>query len=60
MMEDVKKMRRVRDHIACAVKDHKDHPSVLLWLSKEDAEMLHHWLNNKILYEETYGKEGTP
>lgn len=59
-MEDVKRMQVINNLIINAIKGYSDYPSVLIWLTKEDAEMLHHWLNNKILYEKTYGKEGTP
>lgn len=59
-MADVKRMQVVNQLIIDAIKGCNDYPNVLLWLSKEDAEMLHHWLNNKILWEQTYGKEGTP
>lgn len=41
MKEEIKRMQVVNKLIIDAMKGCNDYPSVLLWLSKEDAEMLH-------------------
>lgn len=59
-MEDVKKMRRIKDHLAYALKSDAAAPFIPVWIIREDAEMLVRWLDNKILFEQSYGKEGKP
>ena len=59
-MEDIKKMRRIKDHIAYAIRSDEVSPFIPVFIIREDAEMLVRWLDNKILFEQTYGKEGTP
>lgn len=58
-MENFKKrMLMVKNILIQAIRSSGDAPYVPLWLPKEDVEMLIRWLNGRILYEQTYGKEG--
>ena len=60
-MADInKRMLTVKNILISAIRMNGDQPFIPLWLAKEDAEMLIRWLDAKIMFEQTYGKEGTP
>lgn len=59
-MEDVKRMKYVRNLLRNAIANEIDVPFIPIWLQKEDIEMLVRWLDIKIIFEQTYGKEGKP
>lgn len=59
-MEDIKRMKRIKELLIDSKRSDDKFSFLHIWLPSGDVDLLIQWLDDKIRWEQSYGKEGTP